>query len=160
LYKDPHTRPGLYAYRSPTRLPVRFSANSLQSPRPSCILTSTMPDVYQLIDELISHLRSFLDEVPNPSKRLFPILAGILSVLSIPSPIWLLPAAPSRTPSSCPDYTTYSTIPHPPYSSGPLRLPSMRPAPGCRTFNSSAVEVSPRRRPVQLKHLNPCLESD
>lgn len=45
------------------------------------------------------------------------------------------------TPSWCPDYNDYSQEPHPPYSSGPLRLPHMRPEPACRTFKSIAVEV-------------------
>lgn len=40
----------------------------------------------------------------------------------------------------CPDYTTYAQTPHGVISSGPLSLPYMRPAPECRTFNSSAVE--------------------
>ncbi|KAF9569477.1 hypothetical protein CPC08DRAFT_732198 [Agrocybe pediades] len=42
--------------------------------------------------------------------------------------------------AQCPDYTTYSQVPHDPRSSGPLALPYMRPAPACRTFNSTAVE--------------------
>ncbi|KAL4761060.1 glycoside hydrolase family 125 protein [Aspergillus foveolatus] len=41
---------------------------------------------------------------------------------------------------ACPDYLSYSTTPHPPYSGGPLNLPYQRPAIECRTFNSSAVE--------------------
>ena len=44
--------------------------------------------------------------------------------------------------SRCPDYTVYSTEPHGTRSSGPLQLPFMRPEPQCRTFNSSAVEVT------------------
>lgn len=47
-----------------------------------------------------------------------------------------------RTPDSCPDYNEYSQTPHEPRSGGPLALPDMRPSPECRTFNSSAVEVS------------------
>lgn len=50
--------------------------------------------------------------------------------------------AHNRTPASCPDYTEYSQEPHKPLSDGPLALPFMRPSPECRTFNSSAVEVS------------------
>ncbi|PPQ77322.1 hypothetical protein CVT25_010904 [Psilocybe cyanescens] len=46
----------------------------------------------------------------------------------------------SESLAQCPDYTTYSQAPHDPRSSGPLGLPYMRPAPACRTFNSSAVE--------------------
>lgn len=42
--------------------------------------------------------------------------------------------------SNCPPYTTYSKHPHPPYSDGPLKLPSMRPPPHCRTFKSSIVD--------------------
>jgi hypothetical protein len=50
--------------------------------------------------------------------------------------------AHNRTPSSCPDYTDYSQERHKPFSTGSLELPFMRPSPECRTFNSSAVEVS------------------
>lgn len=42
----------------------------------------------------------------------------------------------------CPVYTEYSMTPHGDRSSGPLGLPFMRPEERCRTFNSSAVEVS------------------
>ncbi|KAJ6576272.1 Six-hairpin glycosidase-like protein [Mycena sp. CBHHK59/15] len=42
--------------------------------------------------------------------------------------------------ATCPDYTSYSQTPQGNPSSGPLRLPYMRPDPACRTFNSSAVE--------------------
>ncbi|KAI0049554.1 glycoside hydrolase family 125 protein [Auriscalpium vulgare] len=40
----------------------------------------------------------------------------------------------------CPDYTTFSEMPQGNSSAGTLKLPYMRPAPICRTFNSSAVE--------------------
>ncbi|KJA30100.1 glycoside hydrolase family 125 protein [Hypholoma sublateritium FD-334 SS-4] len=46
----------------------------------------------------------------------------------------------SNSQAQCPDYTTYSQTPHDPRSTGPLALPYMRPAPACRTFNSSSVE--------------------
>ncbi|KAG6060300.1 hypothetical protein E4U33_006965 [Claviceps sp. LM78 group G4] len=49
-------------------------------------------------------------------------------------------AAANRTPSSCPDYTHYAQKPHEPFSSGPLKLPYMRPSEECRTFKSPAVE--------------------
>ncbi|KAJ7026363.1 Six-hairpin glycosidase-like protein [Mycena alexandri] len=42
--------------------------------------------------------------------------------------------------AQCPDYTTYSQSPQGNPSTGPLKLPYMRPSPECRTFNSSAVE--------------------
>ncbi|KAI0475284.1 glycoside hydrolase family 125 protein [Xylariaceae sp. FL0804] len=42
----------------------------------------------------------------------------------------------------CPSYTSYSQQPHEPYSAGVYRLGSMRPPPGCRTFNSTAVEAA------------------
>ncbi|KAJ8523499.1 hypothetical protein ONZ45_g18 [Pleurotus djamor] len=48
--------------------------------------------------------------------------------------------AASGVRSQCPDYTTFSQSPHEPLSTGPLALPFMRPAPACRTFNSTAVE--------------------
>ncbi|KAJ7685841.1 Six-hairpin glycosidase-like protein [Mycena rosella] len=41
---------------------------------------------------------------------------------------------------TCEDFATYSTRPEGTPSHGPLGLPYMRPAPACRTFNSSAVE--------------------
>ncbi|KAI0700704.1 Six-hairpin glycosidase-like protein [Cytidiella melzeri] len=42
--------------------------------------------------------------------------------------------------AQCPDYTTFSQSPQSNLSTGPLKLPFMRPAPACRTFNSSSVE--------------------
>ncbi|CAG8903557.1 unnamed protein product [Penicillium egyptiacum] len=41
---------------------------------------------------------------------------------------------------ACPDYTSYASTPHTPYSGGPLNLPFQRPAEACRTFSSPAVE--------------------
>ncbi|KAK7530105.1 hypothetical protein IWX49DRAFT_595222 [Phyllosticta citricarpa] len=42
---------------------------------------------------------------------------------------------------TCPDYNEYSQQRnHPPFSSGRYHLPSQRPIPACRTFNSSEVE--------------------
>lgn len=42
--------------------------------------------------------------------------------------------------ADCPDYSDYSKKTHQPVSSGKYQLSSMRPAPECRTFNSSIVE--------------------
>lgn len=55
--------------------------------------------------------------------RLLP-LCGIISV--------------ART--ACPDYSDYSQQYHAPFSSGAYNLSSMRPAPACRTFNSSDID--------------------
>ncbi|EAU84952.2 hypothetical protein CC1G_00471 [Coprinopsis cinerea okayama7 len=46
----------------------------------------------------------------------------------------------ASTEAQCPGYAAYARTPHPPFSSGPLALPYMRPEPACRTFNSTAVE--------------------
>lgn len=50
-----------------------------------------------------------------------------------------LPKSPSVI-SKCPDYTSYASTPHPPYSNGPLKLPFMRPSEDCRTFHSDTIE--------------------
>ncbi|PKS05863.1 hypothetical protein jhhlp_007692 [Lomentospora prolificans] len=41
---------------------------------------------------------------------------------------------------ACPDYSSYSKYPHPPFSEGTYRLPFQRPAEQCRTFSSRAIE--------------------
>ncbi|KAJ5709803.1 Meiotically protein [Penicillium malachiteum] len=47
---------------------------------------------------------------------------------------------PALMRRACPDYTTYASTPHAPYSSGPLHLPYQRPTEACRTFSSASVE--------------------
>lgn len=70
-------------------------------------------------------------------------LAAVFPATATASPVSEPPhAAANRTPSSCPDYTHYAQKPHEPFSSGPLKLPYMRPSEECRTFKSPAVEVS------------------
>ena len=44
--------------------------------------------------------------------------------------------------TQCPDYLDYSTLPHGPYSGGQYNLSYQRPAPACRTFNSTMVEYA------------------
>lgn len=73
--------------------------------------------------------------MPSPRRLLVASLAGAAVARA---PVKGMP----RTPDSCPDYTEYARTPHEPRSGGPLALPDMRPSPECRTFNSSAVEVS------------------
>ncbi|KAJ3790552.1 Six-hairpin glycosidase-like protein [Lentinula aff. detonsa] len=55
------------------------------------------------------------------------VVAGLLSGSSV-------------VQAQCPDFTTYSASPQGNPSNGTLGLPFMRPAPACRTFNSTAVE--------------------
>ncbi|KAJ2367400.1 hypothetical protein H4S01_002182 [Coemansia sp. RSA 2610] len=40
----------------------------------------------------------------------------------------------------CPSYTRYSALPHGPYSTGPQKIPSMRPPVSCRTFRNPTIE--------------------
>lgn len=44
--------------------------------------------------------------------------------------------------AQCPDYLDYSAEYHAPFSSGKYNLSYQRPAPACRTFNSSGVEAA------------------
>ncbi|KAK4098399.1 glycoside hydrolase family 125 protein [Parathielavia hyrcaniae] len=53
----------------------------------------------------------------------------------------LLNIVASQAGPSCPDYSVYSKSRHEPFSSGKHALSSARPAPSCRTFNSTAVET-------------------
>ncbi|KAK3045826.1 hypothetical protein LTR09_012645 [Extremus antarcticus] len=79
---------------------------------------------------------------PSPIRRAAGVAVGFLAMLSEAqtAKTWQDYTPQNRTLSSCPSYTDYSQKPHEPYSNGPLALPYMRPNPGCRTFNSSAVE--------------------
>ncbi|USP76112.1 glycoside hydrolase family 125 protein [Curvularia clavata] len=47
---------------------------------------------------------------------------------------------PVKYRAACPDYAHYAKRPHPPYSSGPMKLPFQRPSKYCRTFESPLVE--------------------
>ncbi|KAI0770800.1 Six-hairpin glycosidase-like protein [Irpex lacteus] len=59
------------------------------------------------------------------------------SLLSVAT---LLGVSGALVEAQCPDYTTFSQSPQGNVSTGSLKLPFMRPAPACRTFNSSSVE--------------------
>jgi len=59
--------------------------------------------------------------------RSWPLLASVLSLCHAQS-------------TNCPDFTSWSMSPRGNASTGPLKLPFMRPAPECRTFTSPAVE--------------------
>lgn len=43
--------------------------------------------------------------------------------------------------AQCPDYSTYSSTKHPPFSNGKYKMSYQRPAMECRTFQSPAVEA-------------------
>jgi uncharacterized protein len=59
-----------------------------------------------------------------------------LGAAAVAAAALLAPAAHA----DCPDYSDYSQEIHPPLSAGKYQLSYMRPAPACRTFNSSVVE--------------------
>lgn len=44
--------------------------------------------------------------------------------------------------AECPDYTTYYTQTHPPFSEGKYQLSYQRPDPACRKFNLSDAEAA------------------
>ncbi|KAJ5900707.1 Meiotically protein [Penicillium subrubescens] len=65
------------------------------------------------------------------------LLGGLLALQAHALPGRDNPAILRR---ACPDYTSYASTPHGPYSGGPLNLPYQRPAEACRTFSSPSVE--------------------
>ncbi|KXG52688.1 Six-hairpin glycosidase [Penicillium griseofulvum] len=91
---------------------------------------------------------SFSEDEPVPKKK--PAVnvskgkagkaAGQVSLLGLQ--VGALPERdnPAILRRACPDYTSYASTPHAPYSGGPLNLPFQRPAEACRTFSSPAVE--------------------
>jgi hypothetical protein len=95
------------------------------------------------MDYLFDLSAEYLGNLTMLNPRHLLILAGMTSTVLPPSlASWTAYTANDRTPSWCPDYTKYAMEAHTPFSSGPLKLPSMRPQPECRTFSSPAVEVS------------------
>ncbi|OAA46289.1 Six-hairpin glycosidase [Metarhizium rileyi] len=46
----------------------------------------------------------------------------------------------SKVSDACPDYASYASFPHKPFSTGPRKLPFQRPEKRCRTFQSDAIE--------------------
>lgn len=79
--------------------------------------------------------RSFTEVFPNSTM----LLKGALQQLAISA--MMFPFMTVAQPANCPDYTTFSSSPQGNPSTGPLKLPFMRPSAECRTFTSSAVEV-------------------
>ncbi|KAF8639878.1 hypothetical protein AX17_001132 [Amanita inopinata Kibby_2008] len=73
---------------------------------------------------------------PSRIAALFSLLMVKLGLKKLGPTLLLLNTAFAQ----CPDYSKYSQEPHAPPSTGLLGLPYMRPAPACRTFNSTAVE--------------------
>lgn len=81
------------------------------------------------------------------------LLSALIAYLSLgPSAVLGQDASSDSTMDDrgCPIYTDYSMTPHGDRSSGPLGLPFMRPEERCRTFNSSAVEVSALISPIDI----------
>ncbi|KAH8728751.1 hypothetical protein GQ44DRAFT_675301 [Phaeosphaeriaceae sp. PMI808] len=80
---------------------------------------------------------------------LYSVVAGtLLSLTSVSADFYnaaeqepMKPAIdPLKYKAACPDYKSYATRPHRPYSAGPLSLPFQRPSKYCRTFESPLVE--------------------
>ncbi|KAJ5585023.1 uncharacterized protein N7459_004823 [Penicillium hispanicum] len=69
-------------------------------------------------------------------------LSALLALALLGFEVSALPGRddPAILRRACPDYTSYSSTPHAPYSGGPLNLPYQRPAEACRTFSSATVE--------------------
>ncbi|EKM77647.1 hypothetical protein AGABI1DRAFT_122020 [Agaricus bisporus var. burnettii JB137-S8] len=67
------------------------------------------------------------------------VIFGLMK-LNAKSIVLALTGLAVHSTAQCPDYTGYSQEPQGDPSNGPLGLPFMRPAPACRTFNSTAVE--------------------
>ncbi|KAJ1950283.1 hypothetical protein EC988_004447 [Linderina pennispora] len=53
--------------------------------------------------------------------------------------------------SKCPSYVDWASVPHPPFSPGPQRIPTMRPPEPCRTFSSAAIESVLQATVSQIK---------
>lgn len=53
--------------------------------------------------------------------------------------------------AKCPDYSTYSEQYHAPFSGGRYNLSSQRPAPQCRTFNSTIVDQTVQKVSDEIK---------
>ncbi|KAK3332760.1 hypothetical protein B0T19DRAFT_416468 [Cercophora scortea] len=87
--------------------------------RPSCSSTAMHPKSKRGRGELAVRL--------HPSLLL---LASMVLVL----------ASPSDASDACPSYSSYAQTRHGPFSPGKYALSSQRPAPACRTFNSSRLE--------------------
>ena len=56
--------------------------------------------------------------------------------------------------AQCPDYASYASTAHPPFSSGQYNLSYQRPAPNCRTFTLPEVESTITRLRTTIKDLD------
>ncbi|GAB1210973.1 hypothetical protein ATERTT37_000083 [Aspergillus terreus] len=69
-----------------------------------------------------------------------PATALVLALVGLGTGAAAVRDEPALLKRACPDYVSYASTPHAPYSGGPLNLPFQRPATECRTFSSPAVE--------------------
>lgn len=60
-------------------------------------------------------------------------------------------SAAALVSAQCPDYASYASTPHGPYSSGKYKLSYQRPAPNCRTFTLPEVESTIARLNATIK---------
>ncbi|KAK3682951.1 hypothetical protein B0T22DRAFT_386903 [Podospora appendiculata] len=77
---------------------------------------------------------------PTNNSRKGDLAVRVCPSLLLLASMALVLASPSGASDACPSYSSYAQTRHGPFSPGKYALSSQRPAPACRTFNSSRLE--------------------